>query len=153
MQITITRRTSVIALATAGLLATVGVGWAAIPGADGQIKGCYATTNGLLLGIPHSRGDVRIVDSAAACRSYEQSVSWSQKGPKGDAGSPGLKGDTGAAGPPGPRGSTGGTGSAGPQGRHGRDRAAGPSRARTASTARTGSTAPTGPTGPTVRPA
>ncbi len=47
MQITINRKTGVLALATAGILATVGVGWAAIPGDDGQIKGCYATTSGL----------------------------------------------------------------------------------------------------------
>jgi len=61
-----------------GLLALVvassGVAYASIPNPDGTIKGCYATTSDLLLGIPHSKGDTRIVDSAEACRSYEQSI-------------------------------------------------------------------------------
>ena len=69
MQITITRRTGLLACATAGLLATAGIGIAAVPGDDGQIRGCYATTNGLLLGIPHSKGDTRIVDTGEAAES------------------------------------------------------------------------------------
>jgi hypothetical protein len=31
----------------------------------------YATTNGILLGIPHSKGDVRLVAVGEACRTYE----------------------------------------------------------------------------------
>lgn len=68
------------------LLALGGVGYAAIPSADGTIKSCYATTNGLLLGIPHSKGDARIVDAAQSCRSYEAAVSWQQHGPTGLSG-------------------------------------------------------------------
>lgn len=82
MDAKLTRKSSITTLALAGTLAAVGVGYAAIPGSDGVIKGCYATTNGLLLGIPHSKGDTRIVDSAEACRSYETPLSWSQQGPR-----------------------------------------------------------------------
>ena len=99
MQITINRKTGVLAPATAGILATVGVGWAAIPGDDGQIKGCYATTSGLL-GIAHSKGDTRVVDSAEACRSYEKPLSCNQQGPKGDRGPQGPQGGYGADGAP-----------------------------------------------------
>ena len=56
-------KTNVVTLAAIGIVAAGGIGYAAIPSADGQIKGCYARTNGLLLGIPHSKGDLRIVDS------------------------------------------------------------------------------------------
>ena len=49
--------------ATAAILVGSGVAYAAIPSADGTIKGCYATTNGLLLGIPRSKGDTRIVEA------------------------------------------------------------------------------------------
>ena len=79
--------------ATAVVVAFSGAAYAAIPGSDGTIKGCYATTDALLLGIPHSKGDMRAVDGAENCRSYEKTVTWNQKGPKGDPG---------PAGPPGP---------------------------------------------------
>lgn len=126
MSITITRRTAIAAVATTAVLATVSIGWAAIPGADGQIKGCYATTNGLLLGIPHSKGDTRIVDSGEGCRSYERPLSWSQRGPQGDPGTPGAKGDAGTPGAPGEPGADGAPGPTGPQGKPGADGATGP---------------------------
>jgi hypothetical protein len=110
MHITMTRRTAVLALATAGILATVGVGYAAIPSGDGQIKACYTVTEGRLLGIPHSKGDTRIVDSGEACRSYEKALAWSQTGPRGEIG---PQGKTGATGPP---GNDGGAGPRGPAG-------------------------------------
>lgn len=116
MDAKLTRKSSITTLALAGTLAAVGVGYAAIPGNDGVIKGCYATTNGLLLGIPHSKGDTRIVDSAEACRSYETPLSWSQQGPKGDPGPQGPQGEKGDTGATGPKGDTGATGATGPQG-------------------------------------
>jgi hypothetical protein len=68
-------------LALAGAaLALSSVAYAAIPSADGTIKGCYASKNGLLLGIPYSKGDVRIVDEAEGCRSYEMPIGWNQGG-------------------------------------------------------------------------
>jgi hypothetical protein len=66
--------------------ALAGGAYAAIPGADGQIKGCYALTDGLLLGIPHAKGDTRIVDETESCRAYEKTLKWNQKGPTGPQG-------------------------------------------------------------------
>lgn len=76
--------------AAAAILVGSGVAYAAIPSGDGTIKGCYATTNGLLLGVPHSKGDTRIVDADEACRSYERAIAWNQQGPKGDTGAAGA---------------------------------------------------------------
>jgi hypothetical protein len=97
------------------VLAAGGVGYGAIPGADGAIRGCYATSGGLV----QPKGALRIVDEGEACRPSERLVSWSQKGPKGDQGLPGgqgPKGDRGDAclpsvpgcvGPQGPKGDKG----------------------------------------------
>lgn len=88
-----------VATATAVVTATTsGAAVAAIPAADGTIKGCYANVNSLLLGIPHSKGDARIVDENEGCRSYETTLKWNQTGPRGPAGPTGA---TGAAGAPG----------------------------------------------------
>jgi hypothetical protein len=46
--------------AVCGATLSAGVAYAAIPAPDGSIKGCYATTNGVLLGVPHSKGDLRL---------------------------------------------------------------------------------------------
>ena len=107
MQLKLTRKRNVLAVTAFAVLAVVGVGYAAIPSADGTVKGCYATSDGLLLGIPHSKGDLRAIDGSETCRSYEKPVSWSQRGPKGDTGAQGIqgvKGDTGATGATGPSG-------------------------------------------------
>ncbi len=83
---------------------------AAIPSADGTVRGCYAKSNGLLLGIPFSKGDARIVAEGKACRGYEALLFWNQKGrtgATGPAGPIGLTGATGPAGPAGPKGDTG----------------------------------------------
>jgi len=83
-----------IAAGGVALMTMGGVAWATIPAADGTIKGCYARTEGLL-GIPHSKGDVRVVDSGESCRSYETLITWNQRGPagpQGPAGTPGLPG-------------------------------------------------------------
>jgi hypothetical protein len=92
-----------------------GVAWAAIPGGDGTINGCYLKVTGTL----------RVIDTAKGqhCLSgLETPLSWSQQGPpglpgaKGDTGPAGAKGDTGEPGSPGAKGDTGDTGPTGPQG-------------------------------------
>lgn len=104
----LTGRTNIITLAAAGLLATVGVGWAAIPDSDGTVHGCYATSSGgLLLGPQHSKGDTRIVDSGETCRFYEKRLTWSQRGPQGLPGKDGINGTNGTDGTDGTDGEDG----------------------------------------------
>jgi hypothetical protein len=50
-----------------------GVAFGAIPGADGVIKGCYDNS-----------GSLKVIDSAATCNAGSTTISWNQKGPKGD---------------------------------------------------------------------
>lgn len=102
-----------------GALTSASVAYAAIPGPDGSIKGCYAKTNGIVLGIPHSKGDLRVVDSAEPCRAYEAAVAWNQAGIKGDIGPIGPSGPAGPTGPPGPSGPAGPSGATGPTGAQG----------------------------------
>jgi hypothetical protein len=105
------RRSPAAAIGTAALVVALGGGaFAAIPGSDGTISGCYATKSGVQQGTQYSKGDLRAIDAGEACRSYERAVSWSQRGPKGDTG------DTGPEGPAGPAGKDGGEGPAGPAG-------------------------------------
>lgn len=69
-------------------------------------------------------GELRLVQSALACRHTERLVEWSITGPKGDKGDPGPSGAPGAMGAPGATGATGpagSTGPAGPQGPAGND--------------------------------
>ena len=96
MKFHVLRRTRpAILISTLVVLATSGgIAYAAIPTADGSVSGCYATSNGILLGIPHSKGDVRIVDSAERCRAYERAIAWNQHGVKGDQGLPGPAGSS-----------------------------------------------------------
>ena len=102
------RRRSVPLLGAVGAaLVVAGIGYASIPGPDGTVKGCYATTKGILLGIPHSKGDTRIVDSSEACRSYEKPILWNQQGPRGEVGPQGPEGDAGPRGPQGDEGPAG----------------------------------------------
>jgi hypothetical protein len=97
--------------ATALIFAAAGVAYAAIPGGNGVINGCYAKQS----------GDLRVIDAEAAktCLSSELPISWSQKGPAGPQGLKGDRGDPGAQGadgPPGARGEKGDPGQQGPQG-------------------------------------
>jgi hypothetical protein len=71
------------------VVALSGVAFAAIPSSDGTFRGCYAKTGGLILGIPHHKGDLRLVDEGEACRSYESLVTWNQQGTPG---TPGVSG-------------------------------------------------------------
>ena len=93
-------------------LAGFGIAAATIPAPGGVVKGCYATKTGAL----------RVIDSAAACKSTEAGLSWNQTGPKGATGATGAKGATGltgatgATGAPGSTGADGATGVQGPSG-------------------------------------
>ena len=81
--------------------------WAQTPPAT--LSACYNVTN----------GQMRLVNTAAECRTAERFVSWSQAGtpgPEGPPGPPGPTGPTGATGPQGPQGIQGPPGPAGPAG-------------------------------------
>ena len=97
------RNGTVVALGLLGVLGAVGVGFAAIPSADGVINGCYKA------GATPS-GQLRVIDAEAGakCLSNERALNWNQKGPKGDPGPPGLQGPPGEKGEPGAGGSTAG---------------------------------------------
>lgn len=66
-----------------------GVAYAAIPDSSGTIHACYAKSGGAL----------RVIDSAASCKSGETSLNWSQQGVPGPAGPAGPTGPVGPAGP------------------------------------------------------
>lgn len=102
--------------AGSGLALALGAGsvaYAAIPGSDGVIHGCY----------DNSTGQVRLTDPARgkpkSCSNSETAISWNQTGPQGPAGPAGPQGATGPQGAPGPKGDqgeTGDTGATGPAG-------------------------------------
>jgi hypothetical protein len=99
------RRRPGAVIGVVALAAAIGGGaYAAIPASDGSVRACYSTSNGLLLGIPYSKGDARIVDENEACRSYEKPISWSQRGPAGPRGAQGVQGLRGPQGLQGPAG-------------------------------------------------
>jgi hypothetical protein len=91
-----------------------GFAYAAIPGAQGLISGCYAKNHGAL----------RIIDVEAGeqCLASEVPIAWNEKGQKGDPGPQGVpgpqgdKGDKGDQGPQGERGPQGEQGERGPVG-------------------------------------
>ncbi len=58
------------------VIAVGGVAYAAIPSETGKFNACYAKNEGLLLGIFHAKGQVRLVQPGEACRSYETATSW-----------------------------------------------------------------------------
>jgi hypothetical protein len=103
--------------AIAAALVMGGIAYASIPGPDGVIHGCYLTN-----------GNLRVIDSAASCKSNETPLTWSQHGPTGPQGPAGPPGATGPQGPAGPQGTTGDTGPTG-------------------ATGATGATGPPGPAG------
>jgi hypothetical protein len=85
---------------------------ASIPAPGGVVKACYK-----------KNGNLRVVDSAAACKAgKETAIQWNQnggtgaQGPVGPAGATGATGATGAQGPVGPAGATGAQGPEGPTG-------------------------------------
>ncbi len=116
----LTRRGGIAALALLAVLAAVGVGYAAIPSADGVIHSCYNASS-------NPSGQLRIIDAEAGgkCAKNEKALDFNQRGPqgpKGDTGPQGLQGVQGETGPQGPtgpqglQGVQGGTGATGPAG-------------------------------------
>lgn len=96
-----TPSTFALLMLAVAVVALSGVAYAAIPAPDGTIEGCYAKKNGFILGIPYSKGDVRVVDEDEGCRTYETPIRWNQKGVPGDPGAPGDPGEPGEPGEPG----------------------------------------------------
>src|SRR5262249_38322008 len=96
------------------LVASVGVGYAAIPSADGVIHACYN-------GKSNPVGMLRVIDAEAGaqCAKSEKLLSFNQTGPQGPAGPTGPQGPAGLQGEPGPVGPTGPAGATGPQGEPG----------------------------------
>ena len=99
----LTRRGGIAAVALLAVLAAVGVGYAAIPSADGVIHSCYNASS-------NPSGQLRIIDAEAGgkCAKNEKALDFNQRGPQGP------KGDTGPQGLQGVQGGTGATGPAGP---------------------------------------
>jgi hypothetical protein len=111
---------------------------------------------GAITACVQSNGKPRLVTSSASCKKHERVLTWSVRGPKGDAGpagptgpagSAGPKGDTGPGGPPGPVGATGPAGAPGPAGERGPAGAPGPQGAPGPAGPQ-GATGPAGPQGP-----
>jgi type VI secretion system secreted protein Hcp len=85
-------RTLKIALPLAAALgAGTAVAIAAIPGADGTIRGCYPTAD------PNARA-LRIIEETQTCATTEQLLTWNQSGPTGPQGPPGDPGPPGDSG-------------------------------------------------------
>jgi hypothetical protein len=129
-----------VGLALVAVLAAAGVGYAAVPSADGVIHGCIGT---------NPAGSLRVVDAEAGdkCRTNERELTWNQQGPKGDKGDTGPAGPAGPQGPAGPIGPTGVAGVAGPVGPAGPQGPAGPAGAQGPAGAN-GLPGPAGPAGP-----
>jgi hypothetical protein len=85
----VSRRALVIPIGALVALA-VGVGFAvaSIPDGSGVFHACYKKNNGQL----------RLVESASACRPSEKATSWSQTGPPGPPGTPGSSFLAGSSG-------------------------------------------------------
>jgi type VI secretion system secreted protein Hcp len=118
------RRAMKLALPTAAALgagAAIAVG--SIPGGDGTITGCYASTTGAVITasnqqtVSEAPGALRVIDptltitgnpasappstAAKECQKEETQITWNQSGPQGPAGAQGPQGPTGAQGPAG----------------------------------------------------
>ncbi len=140
-------RTLLLATSAAAAIGA-GAAVAAIPSSGGAVNGCYERVTGIL----------RVIDSDAGktCKSFENPITWSVRGPQGERGEPGAAGPAGPAGAPGlqgpagPEGAKGEDGAAGPRGEQGPPGEAGPrgldGQAGPAGPA--GSTGPAGPPGP-----
>jgi hypothetical protein len=76
------------------VVAAAATGWAAIPGGNAVISGCYERQTGIL----------RVIDAEAGrrCLRFENPIEWNQQGLQGTPGVKGDKGDPGSPGPPGP---------------------------------------------------
>jgi type VI secretion system secreted protein Hcp len=118
------RRALKVALPTAAALgagAAIAVG--SIPGSDGTITGCYASTTGATITassqqtVVEAPGALRVIDptltisgspagappitSPKECQKEETQITWNQSGPQGPAGPQGAQGSAGPQGPSG----------------------------------------------------
>lgn len=94
----------------AAVMAAFGIAYAAVPGPDGNIQGCYDQITGNLRVIDPS---AQVVFNPQRCYINEKAVTWSQKGPTGASGpqgATGVQGPSGVTGPLGPQGATGAQG-------------------------------------------
>lgn len=114
MKPNLTRKGSSAVVILVALLASVGVGYAAIPSADGVIHACYNANS-------NPSGMLRVIDTEAGakCAKNEKPLNFNQTGPQGPQGPQGLTGPQGPQGPVGPTGPQGPQGPAGPQGEPG----------------------------------
>jgi len=142
-----TRRTSLIAVVAAALVAgaAVGVASAAIPDAGTAVfHGCENKATGVLRLIdPALSGNLGHCITAAGAL-QEVAVSWNQRGPTGAAGQAGPAGVAGTAGPPGAPGAPGEPGAPGDPGPPGPTGDTGPRGLQGPK----GDPGPPGPTGP-----
>jgi hypothetical protein len=108
MRLYLTHRGSIATVVFVALLATVGVGYAAIPSSDGVIHACYNAGS-------NPSGQLRVIDAEAGakCGKNEKPLDFNQTG------SQGPEGPAGPTGPQGPAGQTGSQGPIGPQGPQG----------------------------------
>jgi hypothetical protein len=109
-----TSKGSILALALLGAMAAVGVGYAAIPSANGVIHSCYNASS-------NPSGQLRVIDSdaGAKCAKNEKALDFNQQGPKGDKGDKGdacLATDPACVGPQGEKGDKGDPGAPGAPG-------------------------------------
>ena len=109
------RKVGVFVVTTLAVVLIAGAGAFAHDPHDGVIHGCYDKSSGRL----------RIVDADRRCSDGERSITWNDRGRRGDAGAkgadgrPGPAGPKGDVGPPGPKGNDGPPGPAGPAGSDG----------------------------------
>src|SRR5215207_212308 len=99
MRLYLTHRGSIATVVFVALLATVGVGYAAIPSSDGVIHACYNASS-------NPSGQLRVIDAEAGakCGKNEKPLDFNQTGPQGPAGPAGPQGLVGSAGPTGSQG-------------------------------------------------
>jgi hypothetical protein len=114
MQPNLTQKGAIATVVLVVLLASVGVGYAAIPSPNGVIHACYNASS-------NPAGALRVIDAEAGakCSKNEKSLIFNQTGPQGPAGPAGSQGPAGPTGSQGPAGPTGPQGPAGPQGEPG----------------------------------
>ena len=97
MKLPLRRPRVALALAVPLLGLGAAAAYAMIPSANGEIRGCFASSN----------GNLRIIDETDVCHHGETLLVWNQAGVPGPAGTPGAPGTNGAPGVPGPPGPPG----------------------------------------------
>lgn len=101
MKSIIRQRRSRVAVGVAAIFSiAAGIAYAAIPDAAGVIYGCYRTST------DDQKGQLRVVEDPANCRSNESAIQWNQTGPAGPAGPAGADGRDGVDGMDGADGSS-----------------------------------------------